>query len=52
LKALFSPGNPDNVIYSKSNSNKCLLWNVTKNEVLFHKELLDYPQDMIVSPET
>ncbi|CAD8086488.1 unnamed protein product [Paramecium sonneborni] len=52
LKAMFSPGNSSNVIYAKQNSNKCLLWNVQKNEVLFHKELQDNPIDMIVAQET
>ncbi|CAD8091715.1 unnamed protein product [Paramecium sonneborni] len=52
LKAMFSPGNSNNVIYTKLNSNRCLLWNVQKNEVLFHKELQDNPIDMIVAQET
>ncbi|CAD8068814.1 unnamed protein product [Paramecium primaurelia] len=52
LKAMFCPGNSNNIIYAKQNSNKCLLWNLQKNEVLFHKELQNNPLDMIVSQET
>ncbi|CAD8166736.1 unnamed protein product [Paramecium octaurelia] len=52
LKAMFSPGNSNNIIYAKQNSNRCLLWNAQKNEVLFHKELSSEPMDMIVAKET
>ncbi|CAD8098778.1 unnamed protein product [Paramecium sonneborni] len=52
LKALFSPCNANNIIYSSLNSNQCVLWNAQKNEVLFHKELQSNPIDMIISEQT
>ncbi|CAK81392.1 unnamed protein product (macronuclear) [Paramecium tetraurelia] len=51
LKAMFTPGNPNNIIYAKQNSNRCLLWNVQKNQVLFHKKLESNPSDMTVAQE-
>ncbi|CAK74539.1 unnamed protein product (macronuclear) [Paramecium tetraurelia] len=52
LKALFTPSNTNNIVYSSSSSDECLLWNLQRNEVLFHKKLQSNPLDMIISKET
>ncbi|CAD8071075.1 unnamed protein product [Paramecium primaurelia] len=52
LKAMFTPGNSNNIIYAKQNSNRCLLWNISKNQVLFDKELQSNPLDMTIAHET
>lgn len=39
-------------MYTLENSNKCRVWNVSRNAFLFEKELPSAPCDVIVSNAT